>query len=214
MACLKRPPTVAPRGPVLSTQPLSPASSRLDLAEARVLMRGRHLLPALQCLRLARPGGPCPGGTEEVRSWLRACGGCRCRWGGSLGCGCLSSADSRVNPTQGTRSEPIPLWCPAPPWSPQGSFSWACPVRRGPRQALPTPALQWTCPGAATDLPRSLFPGPGLGLSPATITTSSGLSALAWPSAGPEGRLPGCSSPGEAGEAGAEGRELGRALSH
>lgn len=66
VACLRRPPTVAPRGPVLSTQPLSPASSRLDLAERSSDARGRHLLPALRlCLRLARPGGPCPGGQRR-----------------------------------------------------------------------------------------------------------------------------------------------------
>lgn len=86
-------------------------------------------------------------GTERGRVWAAGAHLLQTGWG--------------FSPTQGAWSQPIPLGCPAPPWSPQGSFSQACPVTGGQRQALPLP---WPCPKAATvNLPRSLFPGPGPG---------------------------------------------------
>ena len=143
VACLTRPPHSAASGGRCSQH--SPSAQPLPgwTLQSEVLMREAgtcFLLCACVCAWLGL-GVPVLG-DRGGEGWLRACGGCRCRVGQGLGCGCCLPQTSRVfSPTQGTRSEPVPLWCPAPPWSPRGSFSWAFPVREGQRQGLPTPAL-------------------------------------------------------------------------
>ncbi|XP_055264957.1 interleukin-9 receptor isoform X1 [Moschus berezovskii] len=101
-------------------------------------------------------------GDRGGEGWLKVCGGCGCRAGQGLGCGCPSSADqSGLQPHAGRTVRARPLGPPSPAVVTSGLLLSGLPCQRGQCQVLPLPQ---PCPEAATvDLPWSLFPGPGPG---------------------------------------------------
>lgn len=141
VTCLKCPPHSATSGRggaevVLSTQPLSPASSRLDLAERSSDERGGHLLPAL---RLAQPGVPVLG-DRGGEGWLRACRGYGHGAGQGLGCGCPSSADRLgLQPYPGRMVTAHPLRVPSPAVVTSGLLLSGLPCHRGSAPSPPPP---------------------------------------------------------------------------
>lgn len=204
----------------------SPSAQHLPgwTLQSEVLMRevGTWLLTCTCMCAWAGLGVSVPGdGGGE--GWHCVCrGGCGGRAGGrgapvrlhgeGLGLGCagtrLPEISRGFSPTQVARSEPIPSGSPS---LARGNFSWARSL--GPALSegsaatpspSPSPALKqplWACKGHCSQ---------GLGLSRATPTTSSGLTATGLPQSWARGPAPGCSSPGEAGGQGVEGRGGGR----
>lgn len=167
MACLKRPPHSATLGGRCSQH--SPSAQPLPgwTLQSEVLMREAgtcFLLCACVCAWLGL-GVPVLG-DRGGEGWLRACGGCRCRVGQGLGCGCLSSADqSGLQPHPGHTVRARPLVVPSSAVVTSGLLLLGLPCQRGSAPGPPHPGpARWTCPEAATvDLPRLLFPGPGPG---------------------------------------------------
>lgn len=164
---MKRPPHSTTSGGRCSQH--SPSAQPLPgwTLQSEVLMREAgtcFLLCACVCAWLGL-GVPVLG-DRGGEGWLRACGGCRCRVGQGLGCGCLSSADqSGLQPHPGHTVRAHPLVVPSSAVVTSGLLLLGLPCQRGSAPGPPHPGpARWTCPEAATaDLPRSLFPGPGPG---------------------------------------------------